>query len=136
MGNATTGSQGSTKASADTTPAIGVLEDDEFFVGTAQFTDAEGEPVALSQLNGAPAWSSDDPTTVSVSPSEDGGSCTINGLKPTGKNDDGSPKTVLVHCIGTNPDGTTAELLGAIQVLSGDAVGGGMSFGAAQKRTS
>lgn len=96
------------------------LPDDKTAAATVAFVDAKGNPAVVE---GAPVWSSSDPAVLSVVAAADGMSAIVTPVGPLGS------AQVKVEADADTGEGVVPViLLGDVEVVAGQAVGGTISF--------
>lgn len=100
------------------------LPDDKTVSATVSYVDAKGNP---AQVQGAPAWASDNEAVATVAASADGFSATITPVGPLGT------AQISVTADADLGDGVVpVTALGTVEVIAGQAVSGNVNFGEPQ----
>jgi hypothetical protein len=97
-----------------------LMKDTEQAVASLAEVDAKGFPVAVAPtFDAPPSWTVDDPTVVSLTPSADGTTCTVAGLKPGNFNLSVAASIAGKAFAGTLPSVVTAGDAAALSIVLG-----------------
>lgn len=106
---------------ADPIPTTITITDIEHVATTLEADDAANNPVPSPTFATPPAWSSSDPTVITVQPSPDGTSADVAATGKLG--------TARVTVSGVNAAGTTLTGIGDLTVVTSDATTFKLNFG-------